>query len=142
VTTSGLAGHWQEETLASLVWCDASGVHTRPVKTFPRLAATIFATAAGFTLVGLGGAIDAQAQPAPLPAYHWCPGQFWDPGWGNNWEGGGCHDDFHRDSDGWDHSRDWGRGPDRGYDGRGPGGYEGHGPDGHGDNHGDNHWGH
>jgi hypothetical protein len=37
---------------------------------------------------GIGGAVDAQAQPAPLPDYHWCPGQWWDPGWGDNWEWG------------------------------------------------------
>ena len=34
-----------------------------------------------------------------MPDYHWCPGQFWDPGWGNNWDGGRCHDDFYGDGD-------------------------------------------
>ena len=63
---------------------------------------------------GLGGGI-AQAQPfAPFPTYHWCPGDYWDPGWGNNWEGGSCHDDHHRDVDFDNHDRDyWGdRGPE------------------------------
>ena len=42
---------------------------------------------AGLGLAGLGAAAVAQAQPAPFPDYHWCPGQWWDPGWGNNWDG-------------------------------------------------------
>jgi hypothetical protein len=42
-----------------------------------------------------------------VPRYHWCPGQFWDPGWGFNWDWGTCHDDHHRDNDAGDHSRDW-----------------------------------
>ena len=101
------------------------------MKTIPRIAATIFAGATALGLGGAGAAI-AQAQPAPVPNYHWCPGQWWDPDWGNNWEGGFCHDDLHRDVDGWDHSRDWRGGPgwdrDRpggpgGWD-RGPGGWD------------------
>ena len=36
---------------------------------------------------------------APLPDYHWCPGQFWDPGWGNNWDWGRCHDDGYFDGE-------------------------------------------
>jgi hypothetical protein len=89
------------------------------MKTILRCAASTIAVSAGLGLAGLGVAAAAQAAPAPLPDYHWCPGQWWDPGWGPNWENGGCHDDFHRDMDGWDHSRDWhrdgpeyGRGPD------------------------------
>ncbi|EUA33179.1 hypothetical protein I553_7587 [Mycobacterium xenopi 4042] len=35
-----------------------------------------------------------------MPDYHWCPGQFWDPGWGPNWDWDDCHDDHHRDIDG------------------------------------------
>jgi hypothetical protein len=80
------------------------------MKTIPGIAATIFAGAAALGWGGAGAAI-AQAQPAPMPDYHWCPGEWWDPGWGPNWDGGVCHDDFHRDADGWDHSRDF-RGPD------------------------------
>ena len=41
---------------------------------------------------------------APLPDYHWCPGQFWDPGWGNNWDWGRCHDDVYFDGE--PHDRD------------------------------------
>ena len=55
------------------------------------------------------GAGDGQAQPGPFAQYHWCPGQFWDPGWGSNWDGNNCHDDHHRDIDGYNHSRDWGQ---------------------------------
>ena len=36
---------------------------------------------------------------APLPDYHWCPGQFWDPGWGSNWDWGRCHDDGYFDGE-------------------------------------------
>lgn len=69
---------------------------------------TAMAVSAGLGMAGLGLASGtAQAEPGPVPLYHWCPGDFWDPGWGDNWEGGACHDDFHRDMDGWDHSRDW-----------------------------------
>jgi hypothetical protein len=97
---------------------------------------TAIAVSAGLGIAGLGLASGtAQAEPGPVPLYHWCPGDFWDPGWGDNWEWGGCHDDFHRDMDGWDHSRDWrpdrddrGWQPwgDRGGDFRGPD----HGPGG------------
>ncbi len=86
------------------------------MNTFARSAATTLAMTAGLGLAGLGFADIAQAQPAPLPDYHWCPGQFYDPGWGPNWDWNECHDDFHRDRDGGDHSRDF-----RGYDDRGPG---------------------
>ncbi|MDT5131318.1 MAG: hypothetical protein QOE41_629 [Mycobacterium sp.] len=71
-------------------------------------------------LAGLGLASgSAQAVVGPVPDYHWCPGDFWHPEWGNNWDGGVCHDDFHRDMDGNDHTRDWGV-QDRGRDDRGP----------------------
>nr|WP_082962823.1 hypothetical protein [Mycobacterium sp. E342] len=94
------------------------------MNTLPRLAATVSAVV-GLGLVGLGAAVSAQAQPAPLPDYHWCPGQGWDPGWGQNWDSNNCHDDRHRDMDGNDHSHDWnGPGPDQ----RGPGWPGGPGP--------------
>jgi hypothetical protein len=57
---------------------------------------------AGLGLAGLGAAAVAEAQPAPFapfPAYHWCPGQWWDPGWGRNWDFGRCHDDHWFDGD-------------------------------------------
>jgi hypothetical protein len=36
----------------------------------------------------------AQAAPPPAPIYHhhWCPGDGWDRGWGNNWDWNNCHD--------------------------------------------------
>jgi hypothetical protein len=102
-----------------------------------RIAATT-AAIAGFGLVGLGVATDAQAQPGPFP--QWCPGEFWDPGWGDNWDNGGCHDNFrdNRGGPGWDN-----RGP--GWDrNRGGPGWDNHGGPGF-DNHGgpgfDNHGG-
>ena len=64
---------------------------------------------------------------APLPDYHWCPGQFWDPGWGNNWDWGRCHDDFYFDGEparpgSLARSGRLARRPDGGWDnGRGPG---------------------
>ena len=69
---------------------------------------------------------------APLPDYHWCPGQFWDPGWGNNWEWGRCHDDDYFDGEPRDEGHWHGNGPwhdDRGpgWDNRGPG-WDNHGP--------------
>jgi hypothetical protein len=57
-----------------------------------RIVAAAAAVAAGMGLTGLAVATETHAQPGPLPT--WCPGEFWDPGWGNNWDGGGCHDNF------------------------------------------------
>ncbi|HZC51333.1 MAG TPA: hypothetical protein VE441_02375 [Mycobacterium sp.] len=54
------------------------------------MAATLFALIVGMGLAGLGAATDVQAQPGPFP--QWCPGEFWDPGWGNNWDWNNCHD--------------------------------------------------
>jgi hypothetical protein len=52
--------------------------------------------AVALSALGLAGgpAPWAQAAPAPLPANHWCPGQQWDPAWGNNygWDWNQCHD--------------------------------------------------
>jgi hypothetical protein len=53
----------------------------------------------------------AQAAPSFFPSYHWCPGQFFDPGWGPNWDTNVCHDDFHRDNDGNFHGNDYRGGP-------------------------------
>jgi hypothetical protein len=99
----------------------------------------------------VGAASVAEAQPAgPLPDYHWCPGQFYDPGWGNNWDWNRCHDDFYGDGDPHDRDHWHGQGDwhgDNGWDnGRGPGWDNGRGPGGPGwDNHGgpgwDNHGG-
>jgi hypothetical protein len=54
---------------------------------------------AGLGHAGLGAVGVAEAQPAPFTDYHWCPGQLWDPAWGNNWDGGRCHDDHWRDGE-------------------------------------------
>lgn len=70
-------------------------------KTFAGLAATVVATG-GLALAGLGLASGtAQADIGPMPVYHWCPGDNWDPGWGNNWDWGVCHDDWNRYENGW-----------------------------------------
>jgi hypothetical protein len=53
---------------------------------------------AGAASVGLSAGT-AQAEPGFIPAYHWCPGQYYDPGWGPNWDQNVCHDDYHRDND-------------------------------------------
>jgi hypothetical protein len=86
------------------------------VKLATRIATTVLLSGGlGLAGWGLGDGI-AQAQPlAPIPTYHWCPGDDWHPDWGNNWDGGNCHDDHHRDADFDNHDRDyWGdRGPDR-----------------------------
>ncbi|ORB71363.1 hypothetical protein BST45_03120 [Mycobacterium shinjukuense] len=62
------------------------------MKTSWRLAATTFAMTAALGPVGLGAATQAPARLTPLP--QWCPGEFWDPGWGDNWDTGSCHDNW------------------------------------------------
>jgi hypothetical protein len=62
----------------------------------------------GVALAGLGQAIGiAQAEAIPTPMYHRCPGQFWEPFWGFNFDWFTCRDDWHRDCDGDRHDRDW-----------------------------------
>jgi hypothetical protein len=97
------------------------------VKNIARVAVSAFIISSGFGLVGLGAATVAQAQPGPFP--QWCPGDFWDPGWGGNPDGGRCHDG----------GADWQNGRGGGWnhdDGRG--GY-GHGGPGHDDGRGGRH---
>jgi hypothetical protein len=44
-----------------------------------------------------------------IPRYRWCPGDFWHPEWGFNFDWNTCHDDHHRDGDGDNHNSDyWG----------------------------------
>jgi hypothetical protein len=44
-----------------------------------------------------------------IARYHWCPGDFWRPEWGLNFDWNTCHDDHHRDGDGDNHDHDfWG----------------------------------
>jgi hypothetical protein len=62
---------------------------TRP---WIRLCTSVLA-GGGLALSALGlAAGPAQATPSPVPTYHWCPGDQWDPGWGPyaNWRE--CHD--------------------------------------------------
>ena len=97
-------------------------------KTFVGLAAAIVATG-GLGLAGMGLASGtAQAEPGFAPLYHWCPGDNFLPEWGFNFDWFTCHDDHHRDGDGWDHSRDWWQqGGDQGWQ---PGGDRGWQPQG------------
>jgi hypothetical protein len=67
-------------------------VNSKAMKIYFRLAEAIFAITLGLGLVGVGAAPEAQAQPGPFP--QWCPGDFWDPGGGDNWDGGHCHDNW------------------------------------------------
>jgi hypothetical protein len=94
------------------------------IKGFVGLATTaLVAGALGLAGLGLASGI-AQAEPRPFPPYHWCPGDFWNPVWGGNWDNGDCHDAVHRDIDGNDHSRDF-AGDRDGYQGGDRGGYHG-----------------
>jgi hypothetical protein len=78
------------------------------VKNIKRIAAATALTT-GLGLAGLGAASVAEAYPGPMPDYHWCPGQFYDPGWGNNWDWNRCHDDFYGPGGpGWDNHGGWG----------------------------------
>jgi hypothetical protein len=71
-------------------------------------ASTVVLMSGAVALAGSGLAIGvAKAEPIPVPMYHWCPGDFWDPFWGFNFDWFTCHDDWHRDSDGDRHDRDW-----------------------------------
>jgi hypothetical protein len=77
-----------------------------------RFTAATIVTTAGFGLASLGVASLAEAAPgAPLPDYHWCPGQFFDPGWGHNWDQGRCHDDNFFDGEPHDQGHWHGMGP-------------------------------
>jgi hypothetical protein len=79
--------------------------------TLKQIAAAAAITA-GLGLAGIGAASIAEAQPAaPLPDYHWCPGQFFDPGWGHNWDQGRCHDDNFFDGEPHDQGHWHGMGP-------------------------------
>ena len=64
---------------------------------------------AGLGLACVGGATVAAAQVGAFPSYHWCPGDFWRPEWGFNFDWNTSHDDHHRDGDGDNHNSDfWG----------------------------------
>ena len=59
-----------------------------------RLCAGVLASG-GLAVTGLGlaGGI-AQGAPPPAPSSRWCPGDQWNPVWGNisDWDWGHCHD--------------------------------------------------
>ncbi len=65
-------------------------------QTRPWLRLCTGALAAGGVAMSLFGLASGTAQAAPAPApmyhYHWCPGDPWNSGWGNNWDPNGCHD--------------------------------------------------
>jgi hypothetical protein len=70
------------------------GMNTNTQKSWLRLCTGVLA-AGGVALSTLGlAAGTAQAAPPPAPTYHhhWCPGDRWDQGWGNNWDWNNCHD--------------------------------------------------
>jgi hypothetical protein len=83
-------------------WGMATAKQTKPwVRRFTSvlvgggLAMATFGAAFGSTF-GLAGGIGplARAAPPPAPTNHWCPGDQWNPGWGEvyDWEWNHCHD--------------------------------------------------
>ena len=72
-----------------------------------KLTVTTMIAAGCLGLASFGLASTAQAVVGPVPAYHWSPGDAWQAEWGNNWEGGACHDDSDGDMDDFDRSRDF-----------------------------------
>jgi len=56
-------------------FCTVSHMSEKPrtKKNIARVAASTLVMSAGLGLAGLGAAAVAEAQPAPLPDYHWCP---------------------------------------------------------------------
>ena len=80
------------------------------MKKIVRIAASAVALTAGLGLAGSGASAIAHANPAPLPEYHWCPGQWWDPGWGGNWDASRCHGDHWYDGEVHDQGH-WHNGP-------------------------------
>jgi hypothetical protein len=81
------------------------------VQNIKRVATATAITIAGLGLASLGLTSIAEAQPAPFPEYHWCPGQPWNPIWGNNWGMDRCHDDFYFDGEPRDQGHWHGNGP-------------------------------
>jgi hypothetical protein len=66
----------------------------KPTKMWVRLGTGVLA-AGGIAMSALGLTLaTAQAQPLPAPTnhHHWCPGDPWNNGWGNNWDWRNCHD--------------------------------------------------
>ncbi|WP_074245949.1 hypothetical protein [Mycobacteroides abscessus] len=88
------------------------------------LRKTLLITAALGAVATGGITAAAEAAAAPMPTYHWCPGEFWNPIWGLNISWNECSADgiLDRDRpDGWraDDGRDkWGKRADGGPDNR------------------------
>ncbi|MFZ1165382.1 hypothetical protein, partial [Mycobacterium sp.] len=57
---------------------------------FASCAIASAAIAAALGLTGVGGATEGHAQPG----LNWCPGDFWDPSWGTNWDWNACHSNW------------------------------------------------
>lgn len=57
-------------------------------------ASVVAGGALAMSVVGLAGGPVAAAAPAPAPTGHWCPGDPWNPSWGNvlDWDWHQCHD--------------------------------------------------
>lgn len=69
------------------------------MKTLKKVATAAVIASVGLGLGGLCASTTAQAAPGPVADYHWCPGQRFDPRWGNNWDAGRCHDDHFVDGE-------------------------------------------
>lgn len=57
-------------------------------------ASAMMGGALTLSALGVAGDTVALAAPAPAPTGHWCPGDPWNPGWGNvsDWDWHQCHD--------------------------------------------------
>ncbi|AYJ06004.1 hypothetical protein [Mycobacterium avium] len=57
-------------------------------------ASVVTGGALAMSVVGLADGPVAAAAPAPAPTGHWCPGDPWNPSWGNvlDWDWHQCHD--------------------------------------------------
>jgi hypothetical protein len=66
----------------------------KQTRSWIRLCTSVLAGGAlAWSGIGLTGGV-AQGAPPPAPSYHWCPGDPWNPGWGNvnDWDWNHCHD--------------------------------------------------
>ncbi|BDE17081.1 hypothetical protein Mkiyose1665_51210 [Mycobacterium kiyosense] len=80
------------------------------------IAAAAVAITASLGTFGFGSGAIAEAQPGTFPTDQWCPGAYWNPFWGSNWDWNHCHDSFN---------------PGGGHGPFGPGGGGGNGGGGH-----------
>lgn len=67
------------------------------MRTLMLMAAPLLALGVGAASLETTATAQAHTGPAPLvePALtgDWCPGEYWDPGWGVNWDWNSCHDE-------------------------------------------------